>query len=194
MMRPVLNREEYMALRDSEQNRRADKKHMVQMNYSCLPCGATIVGCCGPLKGSKTPSNTVGMDVDILRNDPSTGAGATETEEEYKARLAAIPEKVLAMKEELGLLMLEASASKGFHIVFRRHAELSQEENLRWASELLGVEFDKGAKDITRVFFTPADKLLYLDDEVFEVRNTRYEVRAKCLERKTSLSVPFPTR
>ena len=38
-----------------------------------------------------------------------------------------------------------------------------------WASRLLGVEYDKGAKDITRVFFTPpTDRLLYLDKELFD--------------------------
>ena len=57
-------------------------------------------------------------------------------------------------KEALGLLMLERSATKGYHLAFRRRPELSQEENLKWASELLGVKYDKGAKDITRVFFT----------------------------------------
>ena len=36
MMRPISTRAEYMALRDSEQNRRADKKHLVQMNYDCI--------------------------------------------------------------------------------------------------------------------------------------------------------------
>ena len=43
--------------------------------------------------------------------------------------------------------------------------------NLRWASELLGVKFDSGAKDITRVFFsTTADQsdLLFLSDELFD--------------------------
>ena len=42
------------------------------------------------------------------------------------------------------------------------------EENLKWASELLGVAYDDGAKDITRVFFTTTEKELgYLDDEIF---------------------------
>ena len=74
-------------------------------------------------------------------------------------------------KEQLGLQMLERSATKGYHLVFRRREDLSQEENLRWASELLGVEFDDKAKDITRVFFTTTaddDELLFLDDEVFD--------------------------
>ncbi len=150
MMRPVLTREEYMALRDSEQNRRAEKRNMVQMNYSCLPTtndNDNRHPGCGPLKGCTTPSNTVGMDID----EPID------------------TDFVLSKKEELGLLMFENSATKPGcgHIVFRRHPEMTQEENLRWASKVLGVEYDKGAKDITRVFYTPADKLVYLDDELF---------------------------
>ena len=31
-MRPILTEEEYRQLRDSEHNKKADKKHMVQMN------------------------------------------------------------------------------------------------------------------------------------------------------------------
>ena len=150
MMRPVLTREEYMALRDSEENRRAEKRNMVQMNYSCLPTtndDDNRYPGCGPLKGCTTPSNTVGMDID----EPIDS------------------DFVLSKKEELGLLMFENSATKPGcgHIVFRRHPEMTQEENLRWASKVLGVEYDKGAKDITRVFYTPADKLVYLDDELF---------------------------
>ena len=67
--------------------------------------------------------------------------------------------------------MLEESArGKGYHLVFRRRPELSQEENLKWASELLEVEYDKGAKDITRVFFTTTEaELVYLDEEIFSL-------------------------
>ena len=69
--------------------------------------------------------------------------------------------------------MLERSATKGYHLVFRRRAELTQEENLKWASELLGVAYDEGAKDITRVFFTTTEKeLLYLDEEIFKIDQT----------------------
>ncbi len=152
MMRPMLTREEYMALRDSDVNRRADKMHMVQMNYSCLPCPN------GALKGSTTLSSTVGMDIDFDPKDPA-----------YEQKMQSVPDLILGKREELGLLMLERSATKGYHIAFRRHPELTQEENLKWASALLGVAYDKGAKDITRVFFTPADKLLFLDDGLFEI-------------------------
>ena len=60
----------------------------------------------------------------------------------------------------------------GYHLVFRRKPELTQEGNLLWASDLLGVKYDDRAKDITRVFYTTTadeDELLYLDDELFDV-------------------------
>ena len=167
MMRPVTNRDEYLQLRDSAKQkniidavRNGDEKskhRLLQMNYSCMPNED------GSLKGSIRVTTTVGMDVDLHRDDFTN-------EEDYQKALAEIPEKVLAKKDELGLLMLERSATKGYHLVFKRKAELSQEDNLRWASDLLGVEFDKGAKDITRVFFTTTaseDDLLFLDDELF---------------------------
>ena len=159
-MRPVRGRAEYEALRDSEANRGATKLRMVQMAYSCRPATEDAEGC-GPLKGSTRLSNTVGMDVDLVR-------GKDETDEAWALRMKAVPERVLAKKEALGLRMLERSATKGYHLVFGRRWELTQEENLRWASELLGVEYDPGAKDVTRVFFTPADALLYVDDCLFE--------------------------
>jgi hypothetical protein len=131
------------------------------MNYSCLPNED------GSLKGSKTASKSVGMDIDFK-------APCELSEEEQKTWLAEcmakVPEMVLAKKDELGLLMLERSATKGYHLVFRRREGLSQEENLRWASDLLGVKFDDKAKDITRVFFTTTgdpEELIFLDDEIF---------------------------
>lgn len=152
LMRPVKDETEYRLLRDAERNRTADKHHMVQMNYSCLPNEN------GALKGATRLSRSVGMDIDF---DPKAP--------DYEAKMAQVPELVMSKKEELGLLMLERSANKGYHIVFRRRPGLSQEENLKWASRLLGVEYDKGAKDITRVFFTPpTDRLLYLDKELFD--------------------------
>lgn len=152
LMRPVKDETEYRLLRDAERNRTADKHHMVQMNYSCLPNEN------GALKGATRLSRSVGMDIDF---DPKAP--------DYEAKMSRVPELVMGKKEELGLLMLERSANKGFHIVFRRRPGLSQEENLKWASRLLGVEYDKGAKDITRVFFTPpTDRLIYLDKELFD--------------------------
>lgn len=158
MMRPVYTREEYLALRNSSEQRQtvaairsgneALKHRLVQMNYSCLPNDD------GTLKGSQRMSTTVGMDIDHL-----------SAEEMPKVR-----EQILEKKDELGLRMLEESArGLGYHLVFARRPELSQEENLRWASTLISVAYDSGAKDITRVFFTTsAEQLIFLDDSIFE--------------------------
>lgn len=158
-MRPILTEEEYRQLRDSEHNKKADKKHMVQMNYSCLPNED------GKLRGSKRISKSVGMDIDFCPDDA-----------DYEKKMADVPELILSKKKDLGLLMLERSANKGYHIAFRRKPNLSQEDNLKWAAKLLGVEYDKGAKDITRVFYTPpTDKLLYFDKELLD--NTECEMK-----------------
>ena len=94
------------------------------------------------------------MDIDHLSADEVNLVAATAIEK----------------KDELGLLMLERSArGGGLHVVFRRHPEMDQETNLRWASDLLGVEYDAGAKDITRVFFaTTSEDLLYLHEDLFD--------------------------
>ena len=158
MMRPVLSREEYVKLRNGgfqvqnvariRQGDEALKSSLVQMNYSCLPNDD------GTLKGSKRASNTVGMDIDHLTSE----------------ELPVVRERILSKKDELGLRMLEESARGcGYHLVFQRRPELTQEENLKWASDLLEVEYDGQAKDITRVFFTTTEsELIYLDDAIFE--------------------------
>ena len=160
MMRPVHSREEYLALRNGgcqvEYMRRirAGEEHLkselVQMNYSCLPNPD------GTLKGSKTMSTTVGMDIDHLSPD----------------EMPVVRERILNKKDELGLLMLEESArGGGYHLVFKRRPDLSQEANLKWASDLLDVAYDSQAKDITRVFFTTSgDQLIYLDNAIFEIQ------------------------
>ena len=169
MMRPVLNRKEYLRLRGSAEQQRlvaaarngdvSQKGKLVQMNYSCLPNDD------GSLKGTTRMSTSVGMDIDF--NAPEA-LSAEEAAQWLARQMAGVPERVLAVKDELGLLMLERSATKGYHLVFRRRRELTQEENLQWASQLLGVKYDDGAKDITRVFYTTTEKdLVYLDDKIF---------------------------
>ena len=163
MMKAVETEEAYRRYRDSQTQVRnltlirhpqedtdvaAAKRKLVQFNYSCLP---TEDGC---LKGATRLSKSVGMDIDHLSADEVNAIAATAIDK----------------KEELGLLMLERSArGGGLHVVFRRHPEMDQEANLRWASDLLGVEYDAGAKDITRVFFaTTSEDLLYLHEDRFD--------------------------
>ena len=173
MMRPVLNREEYLRLRDGgcqksnlsriRQGEEKLKVDLVQMNYSCLPNDD------GTLKGSKRASMSVCMDIDF--NAPE-GLSEEEKKAWLKEQMAKVPELVLSKKDELVPLMLERSATKGYHLAFRRRPELDQVGNLKWASELLGIKYDTQAKDITRVYFTTtadAGELLYLDDEIFSV-------------------------
>ena len=164
-MRPISSAEEYHKLRASAKQtetlkaaRTGDiqaKRSLLQFNYSCLPNDD------GTLKGSVRMSSSVGMDID------------------QEVDVACI----LGKKDELGLLMLERSVSKGYHLVFKRHTDMTQEQNLRWASSLLGIPFDEAAKDHTRVFFTTSDTpedLLYLSEELFD--NTEVEVRVEGLE------------
>ena len=163
--RPITGREEFVALRNSpaqqrnlELARHGDEKakhRMLQFCYSCLPVE-------GVLRGCRRMSDCVGMDVDFAPSHP-----------DYDRLMQELPARVMEKREELGLLMLERSVRKGYHIVFRRRSGLSQEENLRWASGVLGVQYDEGAKDITRVFFSTtadADELLFLDDALFCLR------------------------
>ena len=181
-MRPVLTREEYVELRNSIRQRAVvkavregdtgQKNRLLQMNYSCLP------GDDGRLRGSHRASVSVGMDIDLVAPEGLDDAARRAWIEEQTAGVA---ERVMARREALGLLMLERSASKGFHLVFRRREGLSQEENLQWAAGLLDVRFDEGAKDITRVFFTTtadADDLLFLDDGLFDNSPAKTEVTA----------------
>ena len=163
MMKAVETEEAYRRYRDSQTQVRnltlirhpqedtdvaAAKRKLVQFNYSCLPTED------GRLKGATRLSKSVGMDIDHLSADEVNAIAATAIDK----------------KEELGLLMLERSArGGGLHVVFRRHPEMDQEANLRWASDLLGVEYDAGAKDITRVFFaTTSEDLLYLHEDLFD--------------------------
>ena len=173
MMRPVLNREEYLRLRNGghqksnlsriRQGEVKLKGDLVQMNYSCLPNED------GTLKGSKTASMSVCMDIDFKAPE---GLSEDEKKAWLSEQTAKVPEMVLSKKDELVPLMLERSATKGYHLAFRRRPDLNQEENLKWASDLLGIKYDDQAKDITRVYFTTtadAEELLYLDDEIFSV-------------------------
>ena len=177
-MIPIKNFKEFAALRNSKHNREmtqqarngnADgKRRMIQFNYSCMPND-------GKLKGATVESNSVGMDVDFQ---------AGMDKEEFQRQFDVVKENILAKADELGLLMLERSATKGLHVVFRRHPEMSQEENLKWASKMLGVEADPAAKDITRIFFTPtadAQDLFFCKDELFinEAAEGKKEERTK---------------
>ena len=191
---PVTNKKDYFLLRDSKYNlecvekarkgemlkdkdgnEKSYKTRLEQFNYSLTtpqpkqpltrptdtlsPVGEGEVSNAGdgsfPLKGANCVGNSVGMDVDF--NETEIG------------KIPEVVEHILAKKDEIGLLMLEKSATKGLHLVFKRKPELSQEGNLKSVSETLNVPFDEGAKDITRVFFTPTSQdIIFIDERLFD--------------------------
>ena len=188
VLRPVHSKEEYLKLRDSDRQKwlvseirrgRKDgsmnkeeiaklKRQLLQFNYSCIP------GEDGHLKGVKTPSMTVGMDIDFNPDDP-----------DYEKKMAEVPQKVMEKKDELGLLMLERSVSKGYHLVCRRmildgidEGKIleNQEMNLKRVSDIIKCQFDKGAKDVTRVFFgttASEEDLIFVSEELFSQQSTQ---------------------
>lgn len=187
VMKPVTNEADYRASRDSKKNLAVlkkvramyndyyfqiscgldvevlkpqkdeidnEKRNLVEYNYSCVP-GEDM-----KLKGCTQHSPFVGMDVDFEPDDP-----------DFEQKMAEAPQRIIGMADELGLRMLERSAGKGYHLVFQRHLNLTQEENLKWASDLIGCKFDENAKDITRVFYTTSaspEDLLFLSPILFE--------------------------
>ena len=118
---PIQNKAEYLALRDSDFNRKCvemarkgDKRAkamLEQFNYSLTTpsCPSGILPRDGeeglaqnrefPLKGANCVGNSVGMDVDF--NEAEIG------------KIPEVVERILSKKDEIGLLMLERSATKG---------------------------------------------------------------------------------
>ena len=176
---PVTSRKEYYQLRDSKYNfecvekaRKGEtfkdkegkdksyKTKLVQFNYSCYPNED------GTLAKTSIPADTVGMDIDF--QVPSELPEGVTPEKWLQDEILNTVENILNHKEEIGLQMCERSATKGLHIVTKRDVNLSQEANLQRVSDVLGVPFDEGAKDITRVFFTPTSTdILFIEDTLF---------------------------
>ena len=152
-----VTREEYIQIRNSSRNianlnmarkgSQPAKRALAQFCYSCYPNSD------GTLKGATKPSATVAMDIDHVED--ASGM----------ARLIA------ERAQELDIYMIERTASgKGLHVVFRRVASMTNEENIKRMAEALHVEADLNAKDITRVMFstTAHERELYLlRDELF---------------------------
>lgn len=161
VLKRVTSRQHYLALRGSDSQKRLvaevrngheeAKRKLLQICYQCIP-GEDM-----RLKGCQTASQFVALDIDHLKEE----------------EMAAVKERILGLRDEIGLLMGETSArGAGYHIVCRRDTSRSQVENLQHIAERLGVQWDEAAKDITRVFFTTTDApedLWWLDegDELF---------------------------
>ena len=160
--RPVKDRQELMSLRDSPENlghlakaregSDADKRELVQLAYN-------LGHVSGRIAGAKSVGSYFFYDVDCY-------------EEEVKEvkEVKGIKELILSKKDEIGLMMLERSASGGWHLVCRRERGKTILENIVRVSMLLHLEMDTGTKDLQRVVFSTSgseEDLVYLDDELF---------------------------
>lgn len=161
---PVKNREEYLAIRDSQRQKNimqkiADaptmeekqkvKRGLIQFAYQVVPRSGDML-----LQGITTANRWVMADFDHIPPE----------------QMPQIKERLLSLKADFGMAMIEESArQEGYHVVFRRNPDLTQDENLQMLAERVGWEYDKGASDITRLFYTPtSDRLIHLSDEIFE--------------------------
>ena len=178
---PVRNREELMALRNSQENlelltkaRAGDEKakaDLLQLAYNIGHVDGLIAGC-------KSQGSFFFHDVDSYGSD--------------------VKELILSKKEEIGLMMLEKSASGGWHLVCRRVPGTTILENQVRVATILHVEMDTNTKDLQRVSFSTSgseEDLPYLDDALFEepmsVEECEQEyVRLKEREKKRLEQVP----
>ena len=158
---PVKNREELMALRNSPTNldnlrraRQGDvkaKMGLVQLAYNIGHANGLLAGC-------KSIGSFFFHDVDCYGS------------EEGSAKSEELKEQILAKKDEIGLMMLERSASGGWHLVCRRVPGTTILENQVRVATILKIEMDTSTKDLQRVVFSTSgsdDDLPYLDDGLF---------------------------
>ena len=163
MLRPVLSREEDMAERNSALNvenytkvLKGDKQAKMRQPQRCYNLFAEDE-CL--LKGCARVSSTVAVDYDI---DPQG-----KSDEELQAEVSSYVSAVLAHKQSIGLLGGERTR-KGVHLICRRQKELSQSENLKRISHVLGLQHDTNAKDLQRIYFSPPQsQIFYWDDEIY---------------------------
>lgn len=138
----------------------AAKKQLIQANFSAYLEEGQL------LKGAKTPSHLCAIDIDF---DPKSELTEEQMQVKetvqawYKHKRDELIAKVMECADVIGLVMCEVSPrGHGLHIVFLRVRDLSQIQNLDMVSEILGVPYDKNAKDITRVFYMTSMKDMYI--------------------------------
>ncbi len=172
----VKSREEFLALRDSSENldnlakaRQGDeaaKRNLVQFAYNLGHVDGLIAGC-------KSIGSFFFHDIDCY--DMSDGG----------SKMADV---ILSKKDEIGLMMLERSASGGWHLVCKRVPGTTILENqVRVACALKVGDMDNNARDLQRVVFGTsgsAEDLIYLDNELFEEPMTAEECEAEYVRLK----------
>ena len=181
----VKNRKEFFAIRNSQENldnlakaRDGDAKakaKLVQFAYNLGHVDGALAGC-------KSIGSFFFHDVDCY--------DAAQSE--------AMAKQILAKKDEIGLMMLEKSASGGYHLVCKREPGITILEAQVKVSAILQIEMDTNVHDLQRVSYSSSGDekdLLYLDDELFDEPMTAEEceeeyARLKERERRGEEDVP----
>ena len=166
----VKNREDFLTLRNSKKNldnlakaRKGDEKAKAQLVQFAYNIGVLQSSA---LAGCKSIGSYFFHDVDCYDADQS----------------AAMAKQILAKKDEIGLMMLEKSASGGYHLVCKREPGTTILENQVRISTILQIEMDTNVHDLQRVSYSSSGNekdLLYLDDELFEEPMTAEECEAE---------------
>ena len=182
----VKNREDFLSLRNTKENldnlakaRKGDEKAKAQLVQFAYNLGVLQSSA---LAGCKSIGSYFFHDVDCYDAEQS----------------AAMAQQILAKKDEIGLMLLEKSASGGYHLVCKRRPGTTILENQVRISTILQIEMDTNVHDLQRVVFSTsgdAEDLLYLDDELFSETMTAEEceeeyARLKERERKGEEDVP----
>ena len=165
----VKDREEFLALRNSSENlanlakaRQGDdaaKKKLEQFAYNLGHVDGLIAGC-------KSIGSYFFHDIDCYDKEQSE----------------AICKQILDKKDEIGLKMLEKSASGGWHLVCKREPGTTILEAQVKISTILRIEMDTNTKDLQRVVYSTsgsAEDLIFLDDELFDEPMTAEECEAE---------------
>ena len=156
--RTITNREDFLALRNSADNlsnvalarmgNAEAKARLVQFAYNDLMPDGKVAGCCHP-------SDHFFHDIDCYD----------------AAQAAEAKERILSMKDAIGLRMLEKSVGGGWHLVCQRERGKTILENQVRIASLLKLEMDTNCHDLSRVVYSTSgseEDLVYLDDRLFE--------------------------
>ena len=134
----------------------------------------------GALAGCKSIGSFFFHDIDLYETpNPSFLEGKGNSAAVDNSQLSPVnsqlsPEEmvshILEKKDEIGLRMLERSASGGYHLVCKRVPGTTILENQVRIATILQIEMDTSTKDLQRVVFSTSgapEDLIYLDDELF---------------------------
>ena len=176
---PIKNREELMALRNSIENqdnlakaRKGDaeaKAKLLQLAYNLGHVEGVLAGC-------KSIGSFFFHDIDAYGINDNDNVNDN------------IKDLILSKKEEIGLMMLERSASGGWHIVAKRIPGTTILENQVRIATILQIEMDTSTKDLQRIVYSTSgspEDLVYLDDELFTEPMTPEE----CIQEYKTLKV-----